>query len=67
MNNQDKLLNDKFFKQVIKFTHNHGYYVYPAVNEVFQVVDEKLYGTKKGIDYIKNITTDTIHESLVVK
>jgi hypothetical protein len=67
MNNQDKLLNDQFFQRVIKFTNNNGYYVYPAVNEVFRVVDGKLYGSENGVDHIKKITTKTFHESLAVE
>jgi hypothetical protein len=63
--NPQHLLNDSFFMTIIKTTKDGGIYFYPAENYVYQIIDGKMCGTKKGIETIKKITSENFHKNLV--
>jgi hypothetical protein len=50
---------------IIKTTKDGGIYFYPNANEVYQIIEGKLCGTKQGIETIKKITSENFHKNLV--
>lgn len=62
---ESKLQNELFFTKIIQMTKDGGIYFYPDENYVYQIIDGKMCGTKKGIETIKKITTENFHNNLV--
>ena len=64
MTRQEKKTNEQFFNIVIMMATT---YLYPDANEAYVIVNNRMHGTKRGIEIIKNITTKDFHHKLVIQ
>jgi len=67
MTYEQKKQNDNYFNRVISLTKENGFYVWPNEKETYTMKNGKLIGKKSAIRKIKNITTKSFHNRLVVK
>ena len=66
MDSQKKKANEKFFLSVIELSKEGGEYGYPALNEFFTILNGVMYGTKRGVEAIKEITPKSFHSRLKI-
>ena len=66
MEKYKKEANAAFFRKIIKVTTEGGTYIYPARDQTYTVVGGILYGTKEGIEILKEITPKSFHATLKV-
>lgn len=64
MEDYKKEANAEFFKKVIELTSEGGKYVYPHAGETYTVVGGVLFGTKRGVKILKNITPEWFHRNI---
>lgn len=64
---KQKEANEKFFLKIIDITTEGGQYGYPAINEFFIIVGGVMYGTKRGVKAIKEITPKSFHSKLKIQ
>lgn len=61
MEDYKKEANEEFFRMIILTVRDGGTYVYPAVNEMYTILNGVMYGTKEGVKAIKEITPESFH------
>ena len=59
-----KEANKAFFEKVIMMTEEGGAYGYPAARQKYTVRGGKLYGTKEGVEILKEITPKSFHKNI---
>ena len=67
MEDYKKQANAEFFKKIIEITAEGGTYIYPAREQTYTVVGGILYGTKEGVEILKEITPKSFHPTLKVR
>ena len=67
MEDYKKEANEKFFRKIIEVTAEGGIYGYPAEGESFTIIKGIMYGTKRGVEIIKNITPKSFHDKVKEK
>ena len=66
INDRMRKENTMFFLQIIRKTRNRGFYIYPIHQSIYQIIIGKLYGNKRAIKLIKDITLKSFHKFLIV-
>lgn len=67
MTNSQKLENEKYFTMVIYSLKEGGIYIWPDANESYTIKGGKLIGSKTAIRKMKEITTPSFHNNLIIK
>lgn len=62
----DKNLNTLYIKKTMEYLNEGGTWVYPDIRETFTKKGDKLYGTKRGIKAVKEITETWFHSTLQI-
>jgi len=59
--------NEMFLEQILEFTNDGGFYIIPNLNESYEIRNKKFFGTKKGIEKLKEITSTSFYSKFEVK
>ena len=67
LNDYQKKMNERYFRQVLSLTAENGIYAYPDVSETYTVKGGDFYGTERGVKVMKEITPKTFHKHIKLK
>lgn len=67
LNEHQKKMNERYFRQVLSMTAENGIYAYPDVSETYLVKGGVFYGTERGVEVMKKITPKSFHKHIKVK
>ena len=67
MDIKKKKANAEFFKQILRTIKDGGTYGYPAAGEIYTVLGGCFYGTKRGVEILKEITPKEFHSHIKEK
>ena len=65
MTEEQKAANAKYFIGITTYIKEGGIYIWPDHNEKYIVRGRKFYGTKRGVEIMKDHTPKTFHKNIV--
>ena len=67
LNEHQKKMNERYFRQVLSMMNENGIYTYPDVSETYTVKGGVFYGTERGVEVMKEITPKSFHKHIKLK
>lgn len=67
LNDYQKKMNERYFRQVLSMMNENGIYTYPDVSETYTVRGGVFYGTERGVEVMKKITPKGFHKCIKMK